>query len=93
MQWVQDPSQSNIDTLNSVRREARRHFSSKMKDINDFTMGYKLRNNIVKDEKGDLFAESHSILAKWRNHFFQLLNIDRVNDVRQTNTHSRTTCA
>ena len=23
-------------------------------------------------------------MARWRNHFFQLLNIDRVNDVRQT---------
>jgi predicted RNA-binding protein with PUA-like domain len=25
MQWVQDPSQSNVDNLNNVRREASRH--------------------------------------------------------------------
>ena len=26
MQWVQDPSQSNVDNPNNVRREASRHF-------------------------------------------------------------------
>ena len=26
MQWVQDPSQSNVDNVNNVRREAGRHF-------------------------------------------------------------------
>ena len=29
MQWVQDPSQSNVDNLNSVRREVSRHFRNK----------------------------------------------------------------
>ena len=32
MQWVQDPSQSNIDNLNNVRREASRHCRSKKKE-------------------------------------------------------------
>ena len=40
--------------------------------INDFKKGYQPRTNIVKDEKGDLVADSHSISARWRNHFFQL---------------------
>ena len=31
MQWVQDPSQSNIDNLNNVRREDSRHFKNKRK--------------------------------------------------------------
>ena len=44
--------------------------------------------NIVKDEKGDLFADSHSILARWRNYFSQLLNIHGVNDFRQTEIHT-----
>jgi len=30
---------------------------------------------VVKDEKGDLVADSHSILARWRNLFSQLLNV------------------
>ena len=29
MQWVQDPTQSNVDCLNDVRREASRHFMNK----------------------------------------------------------------
>ena len=29
MQWVQDPWQSNVDNLNSVRREVSRHFRNK----------------------------------------------------------------
>ena len=31
MQWVEDPSQSNVDNLNSVRREVSRHIRNKKK--------------------------------------------------------------
>jgi len=31
MQWIQDPSRSNIDNLNNVRRNASRHFRNKKK--------------------------------------------------------------
>jgi hypothetical protein len=55
--------------------------------INEFKRGYQPRTSVVKDEKGDLFADSHSILARWRNHFSQLLNIHVVND-RQTEVHA-----
>ena len=94
MQWVHDPSQSNVDNLNNVRRDVRRHFrnkkkeylkakiekletNSKIKNIRDlqrgikyFKKGYQPRTSIVKDEKGDLVADSHSI-------FSQLLNVHR----------------
>ena len=30
--WVQDPCQSNVDNLNSVRREVSRHFRNKKKE-------------------------------------------------------------
>jgi len=56
--------------------------------ISDFKKGYQPRTNIVKDEKGDFVADSHSILARWRNHLSQLLNIYEVNDVRQTELHT-----
>jgi len=56
--------------------------------INGFQKGYQPRTNIVKDEKGDLVSECHSILARWRNHFSQLLNIHGVNDVRQREIHT-----
>ena len=31
MQWIQDPSQRNVDILNNVRREDSRHFRDKKK--------------------------------------------------------------
>ena len=31
MQWIQDPSQNNVDNLNNVRREVTRHFRNKNK--------------------------------------------------------------
>jgi hypothetical protein len=50
--------------------------------------GYQPRTNEVKDEKGDLVADSHKILARWRNHSSQLLNVYGVNNVRQTEVHT-----
>jgi hypothetical protein len=37
----------------------------------------------VKDENGDLLADSHNIVNRWKNYFSQLLNVHRVSDVRQ----------
>jgi len=56
--------------------------------ICDFKKGYQPRTKIVKNENSDLVADSHSILAWWRNHFSQLLSIHKVNDVRQTEVHT-----
>jgi hypothetical protein len=54
----------------------------------DLKKGRNPRTNVVKDEKGDLVADSHSILAGRRNHFSQLLNVHVDNDVMQTNIHT-----
>jgi hypothetical protein len=43
---------------------------------------------ILKDEKGDLLADSHSIMARWRNYFSQLLNAHGVSDVRKAEIHT-----
>jgi hypothetical protein len=56
--------------------------------INEFKRGHQPRINVVKDEKGDLVADSHSVLARERNFFSQLLNIHGVNDVRRTEVHT-----
>jgi hypothetical protein len=65
--------------------------NSKIKNIRDFSMsiiafkkGYQLRARIGKGKKGYLVLDSYSILARWRNHFSQLLNGHGVNNVRQT---------
>jgi hypothetical protein len=55
--------------------------------INEFKMGYQPRNNLVKDGNGDLLANSHNILNRWKNYFSQLLNVHRVSDVRQIEMH------
>jgi hypothetical protein len=39
-------------------------------------------------DKDDLATDCHSVLAKWRNHVSQLLNIYGVNVVRQTEIHT-----
>jgi hypothetical protein len=56
--------------------------------INDFKKGYQPRTNIVKDEKGDLVTDCHSILTRWRNYFSQLLNVHGHNDVKKTEIHT-----
>jgi hypothetical protein len=40
MQWIQDLSQSNVDNLNNVRRDASEHFRKKIRHIRKL----KLRN-------------------------------------------------
>jgi len=58
------------------------------RSISDFKKCYQPRTNIVKYEKGDLVPDSHSILARWKNYFSQLLNVHGVNDVRETETRT-----
>jgi hypothetical protein len=41
----------------------------------------------VKDENGDLLADSHNILNRWKNNFSQLLNVHNVSDIRQIEVH------
>jgi hypothetical protein len=70
----------NNSTLKNVRHLYR--------GINDFKKGYQPRTNIVKDEQGDLVVDSHSILARWRNYFAQVLNVHGVNVIRQAEIHT-----
>ena len=56
--------------------------------INDLKSGYHPRTTIVKDEERYLVADSHSIMARWRNYFSQLLNVHEVKNVRQAEIHT-----
>jgi hypothetical protein len=44
----------------------------------------------VRDDNGDLLADSHNILKRWKNYFPQLLHVQvhRVSDVRQIEIHT-----
>jgi hypothetical protein len=39
--------------------------------INYLKWGYQSRNNLVKDENGDLLADSYNNLNRWKNYFSQ----------------------
>jgi hypothetical protein len=56
--------------------------------INGFKRGYQPRNNLVKDENGDLLADSQNTLNRWKNHYYQLLNVHNISDVRQIEVHT-----
>jgi hypothetical protein len=56
--------------------------------INEFKRGYQPRNNLVKDENGDLLADSHNILNRLKRYFSQLLNVRNVSHVRQLEVHT-----
>jgi hypothetical protein len=64
--------------------------NSKNKNIRDlyrgiigFKKGHQPRNNLVKDENGDLLVDSHNILNRWKNNFSQLLKVHNASDIRQ----------
>jgi hypothetical protein len=46
------------------------------------------RTNIVKDEKGDLVRDCHSILIRWIHNFSQLLDVQGFDDIRQRKIHT-----
>jgi hypothetical protein len=56
--------------------------------INELKWGYKPRSNFVKDENGDLLADSNSSVNRWKSYFSQLLNVHDVSDVRQIEIHT-----
>jgi hypothetical protein len=58
------------------------------RSINDFKNGYQSRTIIVKGEKVDKIADPHSIMARWRNYFTQVLNVHVVSGVRQAEIHT-----
>jgi hypothetical protein len=56
--------------------------------VNDFKRGYQPRSNLMKDEKGELLADSHNSLNRLKNYFSQLLNVHRDSDVREIGIHT-----
>jgi hypothetical protein len=51
--------------------------------INEFKKGYQPRINIMKDENGNLLADSQTVLNRWKNFFNQVLNLHGAHNVRQ----------
>jgi hypothetical protein len=55
--------------MNSKNKNIRDRYREKI----NLRGGYQPRNNLVKDENGDLLANSHNILNRWKNYFFSVI--------------------
>jgi len=71
--FTNDKKETKIEELETNTKT--KNIRGSYKGIKDFKKGYQPRTNVVKDKKGDLVTYLHGILAKWRNHFSQLLNV------------------
>jgi hypothetical protein len=56
--------------------------------INEFKKDYEPITNLLNDERGDLLADPHKILNRWRNYFCELFSIHGAGGVRQTEMHT-----
>jgi hypothetical protein len=74
------------DTINELESDSKnKNIRNLYRGINEFKKGYQPRNNLVKDERGDLIAETWNT---WKNYFCQLLNVHGARGVRQTEMHT-----
>jgi hypothetical protein len=76
------------DRINELATNSKnKHIRDLYRGINEFKRCCQMRYILVKDENGDLLADSHSILNTWKNYFSQLLNVHNVSDVWQIEVH------
>jgi hypothetical protein len=58
------------DKINKVESNSKnKNIRELYRDINEFKKGYQPRTNLVKYERGDLLADAHKILNRWKNYF------------------------
>ena len=72
-EWI---SETKIDELETNGKN--RNMWDLYRGTTVFKKGYQPRTDIVKDKKCDLVADCHSILARWRKYFSQLLDVHGV---------------
>jgi hypothetical protein len=52
-----------------ITNRANNNFRDLYRGINEFNKGHQPKNNLAKDEKGYLLADSHNILNRWKSLF------------------------
>jgi hypothetical protein len=65
--------QDKIDELKTKSKN--KNTRDLYRGINAFEKGYQPRGSLVKDENGDLLADFHNIVNRWKSYFSQLLNV------------------
>jgi len=54
--------------MNDVETSSKNEsFRDLYRDVNEFNKGYQPRTNSVKDENGDLLADTHSVFNRYKN--------------------------
>jgi hypothetical protein len=66
----------------------KQEYRSPIQKTNKFKKGCQPRNNLFKDENGDLLADYNNILKRGKSYFSQLLNGHNISDVRQIEIHT-----
>jgi hypothetical protein len=57
------------DKINELISDSKnKNIRDQYRGINEFKKGYQPRTNLVKDERGNLLADPHKILNKWKNY-------------------------
>jgi hypothetical protein len=77
------------DKINEVALNSKnKNIKDLYRGIYEFKKGYQPRSNLLKDYNGDLLADSHGILNRWKNYFSPLLNVHSISDVKQIEIYS-----
>jgi CRISPR/Cas system-associated protein Csx1 len=71
------------DKINELATDSKnKNIRGLYRGINKFKRGYQPKNILMKDENGDLPADSHNTLNRWKSYLSQLLNVRNVSGVR-----------
>jgi hypothetical protein len=81
----QGMSEGKINELQTLTTKKIRHI---YRGIREFKKGYQPRTNVMKDENSDLLADTHTVLSRLKNSFYQPLNVHSASDVRLTEIHT-----
>jgi hypothetical protein len=77
------------DNINELATNSKnKNIRDLYRGINKFKRGYQRRNNLLKAVNGEVLADSHNILNRWKIYLSQLLNVHNVSDVRQIVVHT-----
>jgi hypothetical protein len=58
------------DNINELATNSKnKNIRDLYRGIHEFKRGFQPRNNLVKDENGDLLADSQNVLNRWKNYF------------------------
>lgn len=76
------------EKINELAMNSKNNIGDLYRGINECKRGYQPRSDLVKNESDDMVADSHNTLNRLKNYFSQLLNVQRVSDVKQTEIHT-----